>query len=84
MIYELTPICDKRKSFYNKARVEIKPDGTQVLYSYNTLVACITKDGKLFCNGTYSQTTTRHIKEFFRQETNKIFSTKDLKELPSM
>ena len=66
-ILELIPIYDNRKSFYNKAKVLLFPDGTIQLQSYNTIVGEIKNnvyhqlwDGK-------SQTTTRHINEFIKQ-----------------
>lgn len=74
-IYDLTCIYDKRKSFYSKAKVWER--GTKLtLISYNTKVAVIDKSKKVltikktnFANsdGKYSQTTTRHIREFARQ-----------------
>lgn len=63
--YGLEPRYDSRKSFYGKAEVRDE-DGKQILRSYNTDVAYI-KDGKAVVNGTYSQTTLRHIKEFLKQ-----------------
>ena len=79
-IYELKTRFDSRKSFYGKAYVKILDNNDKFLYSYGTLVASI-ENGKKYCNGLYSQTTTRHIKEFFRQETGDILNTKQLKEL---
>lgn len=71
----LQAIYDTRKSFYNKAMVETIKNThelTQDLYSYGVLVASIvwtfekgTRIYKYF--GKYSQTTTRHQKEFFKQ-----------------
>lgn len=74
--YYLEPIYDSRKSFYKKAYVEIKEDNlayNELLYSYNTLVAIYTKDKITELKqynylGNFSQTTTRHQKEFFRQK----------------
>lgn len=66
-ITELHPEYDRRKSFYGKARVEIKADGTQILWSYDTAVASISPEKELAINGWYSQTTGRHINEFLRQ-----------------
>lgn len=80
-------VYDAKKSFYGKAKVEIEEDNiikALKLYSYNTLVAIVTYD-KLSTLiqydylGEYSQTTTRHQKEFFRQnglndkEINELF-----------
>lgn len=65
---------DARASFYGKAKViEVFKDGVIIekkLISYNTHVASIKYvDGvaKPEYYGSYSQTTTRHQKEFFRQ-----------------
>lgn len=71
-IIELTPQYDTRKSFYKKAQIRRHEDEhakTRQLLSYNTLVANIVeyKDKIIFENfGKYSQTTTRHQKEFFK------------------
>ena len=72
MTYELIPRYDSRKSFYGKAIVEdiYNDNSVLVLYSYNTQVAQITKNKditKYHYLGKYSQTTTRHQKEFFKQ-----------------
>lgn len=79
MRYDLSCRYDARKSFYGKAQVEEKHSiqdnvgYTEIsLYSYGTLVARITKNEETCmatCEylGKYSQTTTRHQKEFFRQ-----------------
>lgn len=75
--YELTPRFDSRASFYGKARVEVAEDGTKRLWSYNIHVAS-TKDGKPMVFGLYSETTTRHIKEFLKQEGFKVESTKQI------
>ena len=74
--YYLEPIYDSRKSFYKKALVKIiEGDITynELLYSYGTLVAIYTKDKITELRqynylGNFSQTTTRHQKEFFRQK----------------
>ena len=67
-IYELDARYDARKSFYGKAHVIDHENGTYELQSYNTIVARI-ENGKVTLNGLheYSQTTNRHIREFFRQ-----------------
>ena len=64
--YYLDCRYDSRASFYNKAQVEHFDDGTQILTSYSTVVAVI-KNDTAFINGFYSQTTTRHIREFLKQ-----------------
>ena len=83
---ELLCRYDTRQSFYGKAKVEtIKStyELTQDLYSYGTLVASIVwnfeKGTRTYIyNGKYSQTTTRHQKEFFKQNG---LSDKEIKEL---
>lgn len=77
---------DTRKSFYGKAKVEVQKNDfecTKDLYSYDTLVASVvwnygknTITYKYF--GKYSQTTTRHQKEFFKQEG---LSNKEIKDV---
>lgn len=84
--YTLEPRYDSRASFYGKAHVQIIEDDLnydELLYSYDTLVAIYSKD-KIgnkeiftYC-GKYSQTTTRHQKEFFRQNG---LDDKQIKEL---
>lgn len=78
-LYELQTRYDSRASFYGKAQVseEVKRQKGVVyvvseLYSYGTLVARATKNEETCLTtyeylGQYSQTTTRHQKEFFRQ-----------------
>ena len=86
MSYDLDCRYDIRKSFYGKARVEVLEDNIAKSYclkSYDTLVAIYTEDkvnGKKQYDylGYYSQTTTRHQKEFFRQLD---LGEKELKEL---
>ena len=73
---ELEAIYDARQSFYGKAKVEVQKNDfeqTKDLYSYGTLVASVVinfekKEIKYIYGGKYSQTTTRHQKEFFKQE----------------
>ena len=52
---------------YAQAHVEIDDNGNIYLFSYVTLVAGIMADGTCFCNGTYSQTTRKHISAFARE-----------------
>lgn len=85
MQYDLQCEFDARQSFYGKAKIEETKNKNIIdmkLYSYGTLVARITevKPFKTFHYfGKYSQTTTRHQKEFFRQngltekEINELF-----------
>ena len=92
MEYYLECQYDTRQSFYKKAKVEelttTGEHGKTILknlYSYGTLVAKIlyayidntTKITYLYM-GKYSQTTTRHQKEFFRQNG---LTEKEIKEL---
>lgn len=73
MEYKLECRYDRRKSFYGKAIVEETVNNNVIdykLYSYDTLVARITRIGDITTYryfGNYSQTTTRHQKEFFKQ-----------------
>lgn len=88
MIYDLECIYDSRKSFYGKAKVKVireEQDNmmytTKELYSYGTLVAVATLNEETNIDtfeylGKYSCTTTRHQKEFFKQEG---LSDKDIK-----
>lgn len=66
--FELTARYDARKSFYGKAQVIDYGDGTLELRSYGTLVARV-KNGVKDESAEYpaSQTTRRHIREFYRQ-----------------
>ena len=67
--YALEPRFDARKSFYGKAHVIDHENGTFELQSYNTIVSrCI--NGKVEELGKWSNTTTRHQKEFRRQFEN--------------
>lgn len=78
-MYELSCRYDSRNSFYGKAQVKVYTETqdnivyeVQELYSYGTLVASITTNTETCMstceyNGKYSQTTTRHQKEFFKQ-----------------
>ena len=63
----LEPVIDSAKSFYKKAIVSQR-DNDLILTSYSTEVAKIdltTRIPEVF--GFYSQTTTRHIKDFIYQ-----------------
>ena len=72
---ELQCIYDSRNSFYGKAKVIQEERNNLIinnLYSYNILVARrITNVDTMKTTyeylGKYSQTTTRHQKEFFKQ-----------------
>ena len=63
--------CERQhqESFGCKAVVEVRDDGTKVLYSYTTKIAKITPDGRLvrLCDHDRecsSQTTMRHLVAF--------------------
>lgn len=75
---ELKAIYDGRKSFYGKANL-IESDEKVELQSYDTIVATYYKnEDKFVLHDKYSQTTTRHQKEFASQLG---FSFKNAKEL---
>lgn len=68
-IYELEARFDTRNSFYGKAHVIDYENGTFELQSYNTIVSsCV--NGKVEELGKFSNTTTRHQKEFRKQFEN--------------
>lgn len=67
--YELQPIYDNCKSFYNKAHVKIVGDDAKVLYSYNTPVLASENGVLIRLWEGWSATTGRHIKEFCLQES---------------
>lgn len=77
--YELNARYDTQQSFYGKAYV-VESKKNKKLYSYNTLVAKVTKnsDGyneKLTLGRAagYSATTMRHVREFAKQEGFEVF-----------
>ena len=73
---QLYPRYDIRKSFYNKAKL-YKLDGVLYLVSYTTIVAKIFKNyAQIF--GWYSQTTSRHINEFSKQNYFRTLSKKQM------
>lgn len=51
---------------YAQAKVFIRDNGDQILVSYKTTVAGI-EDGYLWCNGTYSATTRRHLGAYAKE-----------------
>lgn len=65
-VYELTAQYDHRKSFYGKAQIIDHGNGELELLSYSTVVSRC-KDGKVEHLGKWSQTTSRHQREFERQ-----------------
>lgn len=71
MLYltELLPIKTNQKSFYKKAIVE-HTENTQTLLSYGTHIATISDNKIIYLNKNievYTQTTLKHLKEFFYQ-----------------
>ena len=65
-IYELNNIYDSRKSFYGKVHVIDHENGVLELQSYNTIVSrCV--NGVVEHLGKWSQTTSRHQREFEKQ-----------------
>ncbi len=77
MITKLETIHDSRNSFYGKARVREDENGRITLISYNTEVAYI-ENGEAFVLSQWSQTTTRHIKEFLKQNGFKAETMKQM------
>ena len=73
---ELYPRYDTRASFYGKAKV-INENGKLTLISYNTEVAYI-KNNRAYVLGSWSITTTRHIKEFLKQNGFKAENTNQM------
>lgn len=66
--YNLKPM-DSHKSFYGKAKVEKRDDGSKVLYSYGTPVCGLTVSGRFFrAWGGYSATTMHHVNSFLEAE----------------
>ena len=63
---------DSRASFYGKAKVLSTDNGTKILKSYESIVAIY--DGEMWLasdvSKIFTQTTLRHIKEFFSQFVN--------------
>ncbi len=65
--YDLTTRYDRRKSFYGKAKVVENSDGSYDLYSYGTHVSHCSPEGMIQHLGRWSQTTSRHQREFEKQ-----------------
>ena len=65
-MYELEARYDARNSFYGKAKVIDYGNGVFELKSYGTIVSKC-EDGKVTHFGKWSQTTSRHQREFERQ-----------------
>lgn len=60
---------------YAQATIRKYDDGTIVLISYQTPVAYIEADGRLFIRGLYSATTRKHIGAFVREYANLDYQT---------
>ncbi len=65
-VFELNAKYDRRKSFYGKAQVIDYGNGYMELKSYNTIVSRV-NNGKVEHLGKWSQTTSRHQREFEKQ-----------------
>lgn len=65
---DLQAIYDSRKSFYGKAKI-FEENGVIYLQSYDTIVSKY-ENGVVEELGKWSQTTTRHQKEFRKQIEN--------------
>lgn len=63
---ELSAINDPRKSFYGKAHVLDYGNGVYELQSYDTIVSRA-DHGKVTHLGKWSNTTSRHQREFEKQ-----------------
>lgn len=74
--YDLSPVADRRKSFYGKAKIANVYSNNEfcgiVLKSYETNVCFIASDGTIYrlWNG-YSATTMRHVHDFIYQFAGK-------------
>ena len=76
----------RQKSFYKKARVEVKYDKSGIriteLWSYSTNVARVVDypsgNRELQVFGWYSQTTAKHINEFLQQNGYERMSKKQM------
>lgn len=66
IITELCPRFDSRKSFYGKAHVVDYGNGVYELVSYSTTVSRC-EAGRVEHFGKWSNTTSRHQREFERQ-----------------
>lgn len=75
----LRPIYDSAKSFYHKASWE-NQNGDRVLFSYNTEVARIQKNGVVRIENLFSVTTMRHIREFLLQNGFPAGSARQIRE----
>lgn len=78
-MHELQAIYCRQKSFYGKAKVLQNGNSTKLI-SYKTIVAEV-KNGKPKIYGWYSATTTRHIKEFLKQQGFMVDNKKQLEKM---
>ena len=79
MEYELIPKFDSRKSFYKKAMVKTE-DNQKILYSFDAKVCIINLDlNTAQIISLFSNTTTRHIKEFLLQNNFKVENNTQLR-----
>lgn len=82
---ELTPVYDKRKSFYGKAHIESTRRGV-TLWSYDTPVMVWLDATGSFTRASgqpVSLTTSRHMVEFMRQFTgDPTLTSRDVRALP--
>lgn len=64
--FDLRPLPEQnQKSFYGKARVQVNDNGTQDLFSYNTLICTKNPDGSITKHyEDWTQTTGKHIRAF--------------------
>ena len=60
---------------YAQAHIRVCDNGSVHLFSYETMVAEIDKDGWLRIYGLFSQTTRRHISAFMKEYTPCTYST---------
>lgn len=84
---DLKPRYDSRQSFYGKARVDEREDGSKVLYSYGSAVAYISPEGEVsvlrdgYATAYSSATTLRHFKEFLYQNNKEVASLRELQKM---
>ena len=79
-VYELKAIS--QKSFYGKACIIETAKGYKLLQSYDTIVLCISRNGKVYktWNG-YSVTTKNHINDFLFAFNKPGYNKKELENL---
>ena len=86
--YELTCIYNNQKSFGGKAKIR-EEENSKILISYNTEIVSVSNGKITSLYDGWSQTTGKHIKEFFQQlygvEVNKkIFEKIQNKEITTI